>query len=269
MSVLQNRQTERALDALTIRRQCRIGQLDTGTSGLALGCVQANLVVLPSAIADDFLRFCVRNPKPCPLVGVSEKGIPNIPSLGDDLDLRTDLPRYRIWEKGKLIDEPTDVSAYWTNDLVAFAIGCSFSFEELLIADGIPLRHIETDRNVAMYRTNIQCAPAGPFQGPLVVSMRPFKPLHAIRAIQITSRLPAAHGAPIHLGDPAQIGIPDVANPDYGDATSIMRDEIPVFWACGVTPQAAIAAVKLDFAITHAPGAMLVTDRRNVEFSVL
>ncbi|MEZ2218404.1 putative hydro-lyase [Rhizobium sp. RCC_161_2] len=246
-----------------VRLQCRSGALAKDTSGAAPGFVQANLVILPSDLASDFLRFCVRNPKSCPLVGVSEKGSPLIPDLGADLDIRTDLPRYRVWEDGELAAEPTDITRYWNDDLVAFAIGCSFSFEEALIADGIPLRHINEGRNVAMYRTNIACAPVGSFSGPMVVSMRPMKPADAIRAVQITSRLPAVHGAPVHIGLPALIGIDDIMHPDYGDAVAIAADELPVFWACGVTPQAVIRAAKPKFAITHAPGAMLVTDKRN------
>ena len=180
-------------------------------------------------------------------------------SLGIDLDIRTDLPRYRVWRDGKLIEEPTDIVAHWRDDLVAFLIGCSFSFEHALMADGLTIRHIEQGCNVPMYRTNVPCAPAGPFAGPLVVSMRPFNPADAIRAIQITTRFPAVHGAPVHFGDPAQIGISDIANPDYGDAVTIRPDEVPVFWACGVTPQSIILQSRPDFAITHAPGCMLVS----------
>lgn len=249
--------------AVSIRHKCRNGILTSETSGIAPGFVQANLVVLPGALADDFLRFCLLNPKPCPLVGISAKGSPRIADLGEDLDLRTDLPRYRVWEDGELVAEPTDITEYWNDDLVAFAIGCSFSFEEALITEGISLRHISEGKNVAMYRTNIACAPAGPFAGPVVVSMRPLKAADTIRAIQITSRLPAVHGAPIHIGFPDQIGIEDIMRPDYGDAVEVRDNELPVFWACGVTPQAVITAAKPRFAITHAPGAMLVTDKRN------
>jgi uncharacterized protein YcsI (UPF0317 family) len=253
---------------LAVRLQCRSGQFAGDTSGLAPGFLQANLVVLPSDVADDFLRFCVRNPKSCPLVGVSENGSPLLPQLGSDLDIRTDLPSYRVWENGKLVAQPRDITSYWSDDLVTFAIGCSFSFEEALIADGIPLRHLDEGRNVAMYRTNIACAPAGMFSGPMVVSMRPMKPADAIRAVQITSRLPAVHGAPVHIGFPEQIGIGDLAHPDYGDAVDIAEGELPVFWACGVTPQAVIKAAKPKFAITHAPGAMLVTDRKNMALAI-
>ena len=198
-----------------------------------------------------FHRFCQLNPKPCPIIGISEAGNPGIPSLGIDLDIRTDLPRYRrVRRDGKLIEEPTDILAHWRDDLVAFVIGCSFSFEHALMADGLTIRHIEQGCNVPMYRTNVPCAPAGPFAGPLVVSMRPFNPADAIRAIQITTRFPAVHGAPVHFGDPAQIGISDIAKPDYGDAVTIRPDEVPVFWACGVTPQSIILQSRPDFAIT-------------------
>jgi uncharacterized protein YcsI (UPF0317 family) len=246
-----------------IRARIRHGEWTGHTSGLAEGHVQGNVVILPQALAGDFLLYCQRNPKPCPLLAVSEPGQAQLPTLGTDVDIRTDLPRYRVWQYGDLTDEPTDISALWRDDLVTFVIGCSFSFEEALLQAGLPLRHIEQNRNVAMYRTNIATAAAGKFAGPMVVSMRPFKAADAIRAIEITSRFPEVHGAPVHMGDPAQIGIADLARPDYGDAVDILPDEIPVFWACGVTPQAAIAQARPAFCITHAPGAMLITDLLN------
>lgn len=254
---------------IDVRRVCRSGQWSGPTSGLAPGYVQGNLVVLKRELAEDFLRFAQRNPKPCPLIGVTEIGSPYVPELGTDIDLRTDLPMYRVWRDGELVEETRDISRYWSADLVGFVIGCSFSFEEALLASGIPLRHIAQNKNVAMYRTNVACQPAGPFAGPLVVSMRPLKPKDAIRAIQITSRFPSVHGAPVHIGMPEAIGIADMETPDYGDRTDVMEDELPVFWACGVTPQAVIAAAKPSFAITHAPGSMLVTDRLNADLAVL
>jgi uncharacterized protein YcsI (UPF0317 family) len=199
---------------------------------------------------------------------MSEVGDPRIPELGIDLDIRTDLPRYRVWRDGELVEEPIDIMAHWRKDLVAFVIGCSYSFEEALMADGLGIRHIEEKRNVPMYRTSIACTPAGPFAGRMVVSMRPFKPAEAIRAIQITTRFPAVHGAPVHFDKPEMIGIKDIARPDYGDSVSIAPDEVPVFWACGVTPQSIILESKPDFAITHAPGCMLVTDLHNNKLSV-
>ena len=250
------------------RLDCRFGMV-APTSGIANGYVQGNLAILPEKQAADFHRFCQLNPKPCPIIGISDVGNPKIPSLGIDLDIRTDLPRYRVWRNGEVIDEPTDIMAHWRNDLVAFVIGCSFSFEEALMAEGLPIRHIEREVRVPMYRTNIQCHSAGPFAGPMVVSMRPFKPKDAIRAVQITTRFPSVHGAPVHLGHPHSIGIADIARPDYGDPVPVADDEIPVFWACGVTPQAVIAAAKLPFAITHAPGLMLVTDLMNRDLAVL
>jgi uncharacterized protein YcsI (UPF0317 family) len=256
-----------ARTGLEARRLARAGYLGH-TAGMAPGYVQGNLVVLPEREAFDFLRFCQRNPKPCPLLAVSEPGDPHLPPLGEDLDLRTDLPRYRVWREGVLVDEPSDIRAFWRPDLVAFVLGCSFSFEEALLAAGVPLRHLERGCNVSMYRTSIACEPAGPFRGPLVVSMRPLSPADAIRAILITGRFPAVHGAPIHLGDPAAIGIGDLARPDYGDPVPLEPGELPVFWACGVTPQAVLAAARVPFAITHAPGSMLVTDRRNAEYAL-
>ncbi len=239
------------------------------TSGLAPGFVQGNLAILPQRLAADFLRFCQLNPKPCPLIGSSAPGDWRVPALGEDLDIRTDLPRYRVWRNGELVAEPDDITEFWRDDLVSFVIGCSFSFEEALMTDGIEMRHITLARNVPMYRTSLPTKEAGPFHGPMVVSMRPMKPADAIRAIQITTRFPAVHGAPVHIGKPELIGIADLAKPDYGDALPVRDDEIPVFWACGVTPQSVIATVKPDFCITHYPGSMLVTDRRNTEFAIM
>jgi uncharacterized protein YcsI (UPF0317 family) len=251
------------------RRRIRTGTFTGPTSGLAPGNVQANLVILPRDLAHDFLRFAQANPRPCPVLAVSEAGSPQFPSLGEDLDIRTDLPRYRIWRHGELVEEPHDISRAWRSDLVSFALGCSFSFEEALLADGIDVRHISLNCNVPMYRTNIPCVSAGVFSGPMVVSMRPMRPADAIRAVQITSRFPSVHGAPVHLGLPQQIGIADITKPDYGDAVPVGADELPVFWACGVTPQAVIAQVKPEFCITHAPGSMLITDLRNNKLAVL
>ena len=254
---------------LETRLACRSGAIGGTTAGLAPGYVQGNLAVLPKELAADFLRFCRQNPKPCPVIGISDSGDPRIPALGTDLDIRTDIPSYCVWKDGKIIDEPADVFKWWRDDLVAFVIGCSYSFEEALAEDGIPLRHVESHVRVPMYRTNIACAPAGPFAGPLVVSMRPLKPAHAIRAIEITTRFPTVHGAPVHIGMPELIGIKDIAKPDYGDPVLVKPDELPVFWACGVTPQAVIAAANPAFAITHAPGCMLVTDLMNRQLAML
>ncbi|MCE4537135.1 putative hydro-lyase [Pelomonas sp. P7] len=256
-----------AASALDIRLAARAGRLTGHTSGLAAEHVQANLAILPAAVADDFRRFCELNPQACPLLAVTAPGETAVPALGADLDLLHDVPRYRVWHDGELVDEPTDIARWWRDDLVTFVIGCSFSFEHALLAEGIPLRHVEQGRNVAMYRSAIPTRVAGPFSGPTVVSMRPLRAADAIRAVQITSRLPQVHGAPLHLGDPALIGIRDLARPDYGDPVEVRADELPVFWACGVTPQAAIANARLPFCITHAPGHMLVTDLFNRELA--
>jgi uncharacterized protein YcsI (UPF0317 family) len=250
------------------RRAIRAGEWTAHTSGLAPGWAQGNVVILPEKLAGDFLRFCQRNPKPCPLLAVSEPGEPMLPELGEAVDIRTDVPRYRVWRDGELDAETTDIRALWRADLVSFVLGCSFSFEQALIEAGIELRHIRQGRNVAMYRTSIETKPAGPFHGPMVVSMRPLPPADAIKAIQVTSRMPAVHGAPIHLGAPEQLGIKDIARPDFGDPVEIMPGELPVFWACGVTPQAVVMEAKPDFCITHAPGAMLITDLRNSDLAV-
>src|ERR1700676_1708918 len=269
MAAMRRENPDALLTGLAARLAIRRDQHSGPTSGLAPGFVQANLAILPQALAQDFMHFCQRNPKPCPLIGVAAPGDWRVPALAEDLDIRTDLPRYRVWRDGALVDEPGDITKWWRDDLVTFAIGCSFSFEQALLDDGIELRHMTCDCTVPMYRTSVETLPAGPFHGPLVVSMRPMKPADAIRAVQITTRFPSVHGAPVHLGFPASIGISDIAKPDYGDAVPIEADEIPVFWACGVTPQAVIAAAKVAFAITHAPGLMLVTDLRNKDLAVL
>lgn len=246
-----------------VRTACRAGRLAGPTPGLAPGFVQANLVVLPQDWAWDFLLFCQRNPKPCPLLDVTEPGDPEPRLTAPGADLRTDLPAYRIWKNGELVEEPTDISQYWRSDLVGFLIGCSFTFENALLAAGVPVRHIEERVNVPMYRTNIACREAGRFRGPMVVSMRPLEPRHAVTATRICSRFPRAHGAPVHLGDPAAIGIRDLAKPDFGDPVTIRPGETPVFWACGVTPQAALMEAKPPFAITHKPGHMFFTDLKD------
>ena len=251
------------------RLRIRAGHYDGQTSGLSPGNVQANLVILPRSLAHDFLRFAQANPKPCPVLAVSEPGDPRLPTLGHDLDIRTDIPRYRVWRHGELVEEPTDILHLWRDDLVSFPIGCSFSFEDALIEDGIEVRHITCGRNVPMYRTNIPTISAGVFRGPLVVSMRPLKPADAIRAVQITSRFPSVHGAPVHIGLPGAIGIKDLGRPDYGDAVPVGEDELPVFWACGVTPQAVVAETKPELCITHTPGCMLITDLRNSNLAAL
>lgn len=245
------------------RQAIRNGEWLSHTSGLAPGYAQGNIVILPQDLAADFLRFCQRNPKPCPLLAVSEPGDPLLPTLGHDVDIRSDVPRYRVWENGKLLSEGTDITKLWRSDLVTFVLGCSFSFEHALIEAGIDLRHVREGKNVAMYRTNIQTTPAGPFHGPLVVSMRPMSPANAIRAVQVTARVPAVHGAPVHLGLPEMIGISDLGKPDFGDAVDILPGELPVFWACGVTPQAVLMEAAPAFCITHAPGYMLITDLLN------
>jgi uncharacterized protein YcsI (UPF0317 family) len=251
------------------RLAIRAGRWRAATSGVAPGFVQGNLAILPAALAADFLRFCHLNPKPCPLLAASAPGDARLPTLAEDLDIRTDVPRYRVFRRGELIDEPTDIRAHWREDLVAFVLGCSFSFEDALVEGGIELRHMTCGVTVPMFRTSIATVPAGPFHGPIVVSMRPMKPADAIRAIQITTRFPAVHGAPVHIGKPELIGIADLARPDYGDPVPVRDDELPVFWACGVTPQSVVALAKPEFCITHYPGTMLVTDRRNSELAIL
>jgi uncharacterized protein YcsI (UPF0317 family) len=251
---------EHLAGSAAVRRACRDETLTGQTSGLAPGFAQANLVILPERFAFDFLRFCQRNPKPCPVLEVTEPGDPTPRRFAPEADLRTDLPRYRVWKDGELAGEPTDVRDLWQNDLVSFLLGCSFTFEAAILRAEIPVRHVDQGCNVPMYRTSIACQPAGPFHGPLVVSMRPLTPAQSIQAVQITSRYPRVHGAPVHWGDPRQIGIADLSRPDFGDPVEIRSGEVPVFWACGVTPQCALMNARLPLAITHAPGCMFATD---------
>jgi uncharacterized protein YcsI (UPF0317 family) len=255
----------RTVSGRTIRELARTGEFTGVTSGVALGYVQANLVVLPRAQAFDFLLFCQRNSKPCPIVDVTEAGEPEPRLCAPGADVRTDLPGYRVYRQGELVDEPADIVNLWQHDWVAFLIGCSFTFESALLQAGLPVRHIEAGCNVPMYRTSIACQPAGVFAGPLVVSMRPMTPAQAIRAAQICTRFGRAHGTPIHLGDPAAIGIRDIARPDFGDPVPIHPGEIPVFWACGVTPQAVVMQAKPAICVTHKPGHMFVTDWKDAD----
>ena len=250
------------------RRIIRAGDYAGHTAGVAPDYVQGNLCILPREMALEFAAFCQRNPKPCPLIGMGAPGDPSLPDLGD-IDIRTDVPRYRVFKDGKLVEEPTDIGKYWSDDLVTFVLGCSFSFERPLLQAGIRLQHIERNTVVPMYRTSIDCVPAGRFKGKMVVSMRPFTPADAIRAVQITSRFPAVHGAPVHLGLPQAIGIADIDKPDLGDPAEIRKGELPVFWACGVTPQVVIEAARPSICITHKPGSMLITDRRNASLAAL
>lgn len=251
-----------------LRLACRSGEFTGQTSAAIEGFTQANLVILPEDWANDFLLFAQRNPKPCPLLAVTNPGEFTPKTLAENSDLRTDLPRYRIWKQGELIAEPTEISDHWQDDFVSFLIGCSFTFESAMLRAGIPVRHIELGVNVPMYLTNLQCEPAGRFRGPQVVSMRPMTPSQAIHAVQITSRFPSVHGAPIHLGLPAQIGIVDLGTPDFGDPVPMKENEIPVFWACGVTPQAVIQKSKPPLVVTHSPGSMFVTDLKDDELTV-
>ena len=240
------------------RQRYRAG-LVAPTSGWSAGYTQANLVALPREWAFDMLLFGQRNPQPVPLLDVTDPGSTRT-ALAPEADLRTDLPRYRVWRDGELVDEPVDVTDVWQPDLVTFLIGCSFSFDTALVAAGIPVRNIEQDRNVSMYRTDLDCRSAGRLSGPLVVSMRPIPGALVPAAVQITARMPQVHGAPVHVGAPGALGIRDLADPDYGDPVDFEPGDVPVFWACGVTPQAALAASRPPFAITHAPGHMFVTD---------
>ncbi|KTF16947.1 putative hydro-lyase [Pseudoalteromonas sp. H105] len=251
-----------------IRNMIRNEDYTGSTSGFVPGFVQANLVILPKRYAFDFLQFCQANKKSCPIIASSQQpGAVNISNVAHDLDIRTDLPRYRIYKKGQLVDEVTNIKEYWQDDLVSFLIGSSFSFEDSLKDAGIEIRNVTEHKSVPMYITDIPCESAGIFHGNMVVSMRPMKPADAIRAIQISSRFSDVHGAPIHFGDPAAIGIKNINRPNYGESVSIKEGEVPVFWACGVTAQVAIAQAAPDFCITHSPGHMLITDIQNTHIA--
>jgi len=252
-----------------VRKLIRQGELMRPTCGLVPGYTQANLVALPAELAFDFFLFCQRNPRPCPVLEVLEPGKHEPALTAPGADIRVDVPLYRVYRDGELVSEESDVSAYWNENLVSFLLGCSFTFETALIRDGISLRHLDEGKNVAMYVTSIQTTPAGMFAGPLVVSMRPIHLEKVVRAVQITSRFPAVHGAPLHIGSPEKIGIGDLSRPDYGDPVEIRDDEVPVFWACGVTPQAVALQSKPSLMITHAPGYMFITDLRDESLSVL
>ena len=248
-----------------VRQLIREGKITGHTSGMCPGYAQANLAVLPKDLAYDFLLFTQRNPKPCPILEVSDAGSRNLPFIADGCDIARDIPKYRIYEKGVLVGEYEDVSAFWRDDLVSFLIGCSFSFESELIEAGIEIRHNTMGCNVPMYITNIETVPAGIFHGPTTVSMRPIPYDQIVKAVQVTGALPQVHGTPIHIGDPSVIGIKDIMKPDFGDPVEIHEGEVPVFWACGVTPQSVLMSVKPDFVITHSPGYMLITDVKNTD----
>jgi uncharacterized protein YcsI (UPF0317 family) len=250
-----------------VRQQIREGKWRQPTAGLAPGYVQTNLVILPRALAFDFLLFTQRNPKPCPVIEVADVGSPEPRRSAPGADLRTDVPKYCIYRDGQLAGEVTDLVSVWRDDLVSFLLGCSFTFESALVQAGVPVRHIEEGRNVPMFITTIPCDPAGAFQGPLVVTMRPIPAALVARAIQITGRYPGVHGSPVHIGNPAEIGIRDLAKPDFGDAVTIRPGEMPVFWACGVTPQAVAMQARPPLMLTHAPGHMFITDLKNEELA--
>ena len=252
--------TLRSAGADVVRAKIRAGAYQGHTAGLAPGKLQCNLVILPKDEADDFARFCAENPKPCPLMGVSEAGDPIISDLGEDVDLRTDAAGYNLYREGALVEQRADIADLWRDDLVGFALGCSFTFERALIEADVPLRHIAQNKTVPMFRTAIETTPAGPFGGPLVASMRPIRNDRLQLACEISERYPQAHGAPVHIGDPEAIGVGDLNAPDWGDAVIVEPWETPVFWACGVTPQSAAIRARAPFCITHTPGRMLIAE---------
>ena len=243
-----------------VRTEIRAGRYTAHTAGLGRGSLQANLVIMPEEFAFDFMRYCQRNPKPCPITGVSDTGNPMMFTMGNDIDIRTDVPAYNIYRNGRLDISVTNIAEIWRDDFVVFTLGCSFTFEHALLDAGINLWHIDNDRTVPMFRSSIETTPAGPFSGKMVVSMRSVCEERVDEVIQISRRFPLAHGAPVHVGDPKAIGITDLSSPDWGDPAPVGANEVPVFWACGVTPQVAIKAAQLPICITHKPGCMLITD---------
>jgi uncharacterized protein YcsI (UPF0317 family) len=249
----------RGQPARVVRERIRSGAYREQTAGLAPGCLQANLAILEGRLAADFLDFCLLNERPCPLVGITRRGDPAMPGLGD-IDIRTDVPSYNVYRDGRLAETVPDISGLWTDGMVAFALGCSFTFERALVEAGVPMAHIAENRTVSMYRTNLPLAPAGPFRGEMVVSMRPVAEADLAVVDAVCDRYPHAHGRPVHAGDPGAIGIADLDRPDWGDPTPFRPGEVPVFWACGVTPQNVLAAARPPVCITHTPGRMLVTD---------
>ena len=249
-----------------VRKLIREGVIDFPTAGMCRGYAQANLAILPPEYAADFEQFTKLNPSPCPVLEII-RGTPETHAMGEGGNIVTDIPRYRVYENGVFTKELTDASEYWKDGYVGFLIGCSFSFEEALMAAGIPVRHIEMGCNVPMYKTNIQTVKAGPFEGPMVCSMRPMTPEQAQVAYDITVKMPNVHGAPVQIGDPEKVGVMDVMKPDYGDPVEIREGEVPVFWPCGVTPQAAVENAKPPIVITHAPGHMFITDILNTELN--
>lgn len=253
------------MEPAAVRRLIRAGSISTQTSGMCAGYAQANLVILPKELAYDFLLFTQRNPRSCPILEVSDVGSRKLHYIAEDVDLAKDFPKYRVYKKGELAGEYTDVEEFWQEDFVSFLIGCSFSFEAALLEAGVPVRHIEEGRNVPMYKTSIPCTPAGVFHGNMVVSMRPLPYDQIVKAALVTADMPRVHGAPIQIGDPAAIGITDLEHPDFGDMVTIHEGEVPVFWPCGVTPQNVVMETKPELVITHAPGHMLITDVKNVD----
>lgn len=257
----------RCCSAAELRAAIRAGRWRGPTPGLAQGYAQANVVILPAEFAADFAAFCRANPQPCPLLDQTAPGDPCPRWAAPGADLRTDVPRYRVFIDGQPTgEEPDSIAHLWRDDFVGFLLGCSFTFEHALLAAGLEVRHVRLGRNVPMYRTARPCAPAGPFAGPLVVSMRPYRAEQLDQVRAITAAYPRMHGSPVHAGDPAALGIADLARPDFGESVPVAADETPVFWACGVTPQLALAAARPPLAITHAPGYMFVLDRRDEEF---
>ena len=248
------------LSAFELRQIFRSGEYQGTTAGLAGGNLQCNLVVLPIDYAEDFSKFCAANPVPCPLLSRSDLGSAIFNDLGESIDIRFDLPSYYVYREGKFSQIVSNLEELWNDEMCAFTIGCSFTFENVLQDIGISLRHIEQGTTVPMFKTSLKCKQAGPFYGEVVVSMRPIKRQDIEKVYDVCSDFPLAHGQPIHFGDPGEIGINKLDTPQWGVAVPIQADEVPVFWGCGVTTQVAVQNARPPVSFTHAPGAMLITD---------
>lgn len=251
------------ISPIEMRKIIRENEYKSNTSGICGGFVQANVVILPAENAAEFRTFAKLNPKACPLLEELPEGKFIIQNIAKNSDIRTDVPKYKVFRNGEFIEYKESIVDLWQENFVTFLLGCSFSFENAFLEEGVPVRQIEQGRNVPMYITSLDCEPTGRFSGTMVVSMRPIPKEQVLQAVEISGRYPLAHGEPIHIGDPSQIGIEDIDKPNFGDPVEFQDGDVPVFWACGVTPQNAAISAKPSIMITHAPGYMLISDLKD------
>jgi uncharacterized protein YcsI (UPF0317 family) len=252
------------MNSIEIRESIRSGKWEGMTVGRAGRYVQTGLVVLPKSSAYDFLVFCQRNPKPCPLLEVTDPGCPTLTKLAPGADIRYEIGSYDIWREGKLDEQVPDIKQYWKKDSVGFMLGSSLTFSQALKE-----AECESSTGITLYNTNITCVPSGSFKGHMVVTMQTLPPEKVARAVQVTGRFQATHGAPIHIGDPEAIGITDLSKTTGNtSAPSIPKGHVPLFWACSVTPQIIAQETKIDFMITHSSGHGFVTDLMDYDIAV-